>query len=44
MRKTNYTSPTIELNNVEVEMGIAMSTQSVDGIADIYLTEEEVEW
>jgi hypothetical protein len=29
---------------MEVEMGIAMSTQTVDGISDIYLYEEEVDW
>lgn len=29
---------------VEVEEGIAMSTQTVDGFNDIYLTEETVKW
>lgn len=42
--KKLYTQPTVDLSAVEVEMGIAMSTQTVDGINDIYLTEEEVEW
>lgn len=43
MKKT-YTQPTIDLTEMEVEMGIAMSTQTVDGINDIYLYEEEVDW
>lgn len=42
--KKLYTQPTVDLTSVEVEMGIAVSTQTVDGIADIYLTEEEVDW
>ena len=43
MKKT-YTNPTLDIVEMTVEMGIAMSTQTVDGINDIYLTEEEVEW
>ena len=43
MKKT-YTSPSVELAELEIENGIAMSTQTVDGINDIYLTEEDVEW
>jgi hypothetical protein len=42
--KKLYTQPTVDLSAVEVEMGIAMSTQTIDGINDIYLMEEEVEW
>ena len=43
MKKT-YINPTLDIVEMAVEMGIAMSTQTVDGINDIYLTEEEVEW
>ena len=43
MKKT-YTQPNLDLVEMEVEQGIAMSTQTVDGINDIYLTEENVEW
>jgi hypothetical protein len=43
MKKT-YTQPAIDLVEMEVEMGIAMSTQTVDGINDIYLEEENVVW
>ncbi len=42
--KKLYTQPTVDLSAVEVEMGIAMSTQTIDGINDIYIMEEEVEW
>jgi hypothetical protein len=42
--KKLYTQPTVDLSAVEVEMGIAMSTQTIDGINDIYLMEEDVEW
>jgi hypothetical protein len=42
--KKIYTSPSVELAELEIENGIAMSTQTVDGINDIYLTEEEVDW
>lgn len=42
--KKLYTQPTLDLTNIEVEMGIAMSTQTIDGFNDIYLTEENVEW
>lgn len=43
MKKT-YTQPSLDLVEMEVEQGIAMSTQTVDGFNDIYLTEENVEW
>ena len=43
MKKT-YTQPTLDLTEMEVEQGIAMSTQEVNGINDIYLYEEDVEW
>jgi hypothetical protein len=43
MKKT-YTQPSVDLAELEIENGIAMSTQTVNGINDIYLTEEEVEW
>jgi hypothetical protein len=43
MKKT-YTQPTLDLVEMEVEQGIAMSTQTVDGFDDIYLTEEDVKW
>lgn len=42
--KNNYTSPTVDLTAIEVEMGIAMSTQTIDGFNEIYLTEENVDW
>ena len=42
--KKLYTQPTVDLSAVEVEMGIAMSTQTIDGINDIYLEEENVVW
>ncbi len=42
--KKNYTQPSVDLTELEIENGIAMSTQTVDGINEIYLTEEEVEW
>lgn len=45
MKKNTYTSPTVDLSTVEVEMGIAVSDQTLDTtFADIYLTEEEVIW
>ena len=43
MKKT-YTQPTLDLTEMEVEQGIATSTQTVDGINDIYLYEEDVDW
>lgn len=43
MKKT-YTQPSVDLTELEIENGIAMSTQTVNGINDIYLTEENVEW
>ena len=43
MKKT-YTQPTIDLTEMEVEQGIAMSIASENGISDIYLYEEEVDW
>lgn len=42
--KKNYTQPTIEIAEVALEMGIAMSIPSAGGIEDIYLTEEDVIW
>ena len=42
--KKNYTSPAIEIENIEVEQGIAMSTQELGGFGDIFLEEEDVEW
>lgn len=44
MKKTNYVAPAIESVEMAIEQGIAASIQTVDGIADIYLTEEDVEW
>ncbi len=43
MKKT-YTNPTLDIVEMATEMGIAMSTQTIDGINDIYLTEEDVDW
>ncbi len=43
MGKNNYLAPSIDLVEMEVEMGIAVST-TVDGFSDIYLFEEDVEW
>lgn len=42
MKKANYISPTVELTELEVEMGIATSTQTMEGFNDIYLEEEDV--
>lgn len=43
--KKLYTQPTVELSAVEVEMGIAVSAQTLDTtFNDIYLTEEEIIW
>lgn len=44
MKKQNYISPTVDLTKIEIEVGIAMSTQTVDGFSNIYLNEEDVEW
>lgn len=42
----NYIAPTVEMESLCVEQGIAMSTQSIESslISDIYVTEENVEW
>ncbi len=42
--KKIYTSPAIEMEIIEVEQGIALSTQTLDGFNDIFLEEEDVEW
>ena len=42
--KRNYTEPAVEIIEMAVEQGIAASLQTVDGINDIYLTEEDVNW
>lgn len=42
--KKLYTQPTLESLEMAIEQGIAASMQTVDGIGDIYLTEEEVNW
>ncbi len=42
--KKLYTQPTLECIEMAIEQGIAASLQTVNGIDDIYLTEEEVNW
>lgn len=42
--KKLYTQPSLESFEMAIEQGIAASMQTVDGIGDIYLTEEEVNW
>lgn len=42
--KKLYTQPTLESIEMAIEQGIAASLQTVNGIDDIYLTEEEVNW
>lgn len=44
LMKKLYTQPTLESIEMAIEQGIAASLQTVDGIGDIYLTEEEVNW
>lgn len=44
MKKTNYVAPAIESVEMAIEQGIAASPQTVNGINDIYLTEENVNW
>ena len=44
MKNNNYIEPTIDLVEMEVEQGIAMSTQELGGFGDIFLEEEDVEW
>ena len=44
MKKTNYVAPAIESVEMAIEQGIAASIQTVNGIENIYLTEENVEW
>ncbi len=43
MKNNNYIEPTIDLVELEVEQGIAMSIES-NGFKDIYLEEETIEW
>lgn len=42
----NYIAPSIEMESLHVEQGIAMSTQDFEQslFNDIILTEEDVEW
>lgn len=44
MKKTNYVAPAIESVEMAIEQGIAASIQTVDGVSEIYLTEEDVVW
>ena len=43
MKNNNYIEPTIDLVELEVEQGIAMSIES-SGFEDIYLEEETIKW
>ena len=44
MKNNNYIKPAIALVELEVEQGIAMSTQELGGFGDIFLEEKDVEW
>lgn len=44
MKNNNYIKPAIDLVELEVEQGIAMSTQELGGFGDIFLEEKDVEW
>ena len=44
MKNNNYIKPAIDLVELEVEQGIAMSTQELEGFGDIFLEEKDVEW
>ena len=46
MNKQFYISPTLGIEEIQVESGIAVSTQIIQGnmINEIWLTEEEVDW
>lgn len=46
MNKQFYTSPTLGIEEIQVESGIAVSTQVFETslFNDIYLTEETVTW
>ncbi len=44
MKKSIYTSPTLDLIDMEIEQGIAVSLNGENGFNDIYLEEEDVEW
>lgn len=43
MKNNNYIEPTIDLFEMEVEQGIAMSIES-NGFEDVYLEEKTIEW
>ena len=43
MKNNNYIEPTIDLCEMEVEQGIAMSIES-SGFEDVYLEEKTIEW
>lgn len=46
MNKQIYTSPTVSVEEYQIENGIAVSTQIIEQnmINEIWLTEEEVTW
>ena len=46
MNKQNYIAPAVEVENLQVEQGIAMSTLIINQqlFDDIYITEEDVQW
>ncbi len=44
MKNNNYIKPAIDLVELEVEQGIAMSTQELGSFGDIFLEEKDVEW
>ena len=46
MNKRNYTSPTLGIEEIQVESGIAVSTLIIEHqlFDDIYITEEDVVW
>lgn len=44
MKNNNYIKPAIDLVELEVEQGIAMSPQELGGFGDIFLEEKDVEW
>ena len=44
MKNNNYIKPAIDLVELEVEQGIAMSTQELGGFGNIDIPEEDVMW
>lgn len=46
MNKQNYIAPAVGIEEIQVESGIAVSTQIIQEnmINEIWLTEEEVDW